>query len=407
MTLLFLSLRPEAGCALDSWADLDERVGWLLPRVRAGFGVQEVWAHELFFLRVMFTEMPSPDLPLTIFALGGSDPRNDERHPVWPIVARLAARNRWQAWAREKGGRVPIGVPSQAELQAMPDDDAARLTEAAPAPGIDLSGLDEVAWGELTHAFGTAQDIPDVLRAVASADRHARREAFRCLYGNLYHQGSTYSATVAAVPFLLRVLACPAEGAELDVLQYLSTICERDTQVIRAALPAEALLTGIAARPDEVGLEARRVMACLARVSPSAADQLHGYVRHAPDPVTRADWLLWIAELADAPRWRALLTEHLASPEPWVRLASAISLLELDVAAEGVLDVACHAIEHPEPFRAWSEFESVWRMNGQYLADMAYEAVCDLDPQVLEAAIAGAGGRDAAVRRWPALADFT
>ncbi|MBB6037174.1 hypothetical protein [Phytomonospora endophytica] len=67
-----------------------------------------------------------------------------------------------------------------------------------------LDTLDTVAWSSLSHAYGDAADVPDLIRRLRTP---ANEEALHALYGNIYHQGTTYEATGPAVPFLLEVLA--------------------------------------------------------------------------------------------------------------------------------------------------------------------------------------------------------
>ncbi len=64
-------------------------------------------------------------------------------------------------------------------------------------PGV-LTDLDTVDWAGLTHAYGSAEDIPGVLRAKAAGDPEAwsGRDTF-------VHQGTRFPATAPAVPLLL------------------------------------------------------------------------------------------------------------------------------------------------------------------------------------------------------------
>ncbi|WP_329243688.1 hypothetical protein OG417_46410 [Actinoallomurus sp. NBC_01490] len=64
-----------------------------------------------------------------------------------------------------------------------------------------LDGLDDVAWSELRHAYGAAGDVPGLLRRAASGG-DAAEEALSEIFGCLFHQGTVYTATAAAVPFL-------------------------------------------------------------------------------------------------------------------------------------------------------------------------------------------------------------
>ncbi|TXS54417.1 HEAT repeat domain-containing protein [Streptomyces sp. t39] len=68
-----------------------------------------------------------------------------------------------------------------------------------------LSGLDAIDWSALEHAYGAAGDVPGQLRALCGQDPAERRRALHDLYGNIFHQGSRYEASAAAVPFLSRI----------------------------------------------------------------------------------------------------------------------------------------------------------------------------------------------------------
>ncbi|MDY3561389.1 HEAT repeat domain-containing protein [Gemmata sp. JC673] len=72
-----------------------------------------------------------------------------------------------------------------------------------------LDGLDAVGWSSLTHAYGEATDVPELLRALASPDPQEREEASDELLGNIWHQGTVYPASAAAVPFLYELLTAP------------------------------------------------------------------------------------------------------------------------------------------------------------------------------------------------------
>ncbi|MGK5693842.1 HEAT repeat domain-containing protein [Streptomyces sp. URMC 128] len=64
-------------------------------------------------------------------------------------------------------------------------------------------GIDEVDWASLRHADGSAEDVPGLLRGLASADPAERETALDRMYGAVHHQGDVYDSTLACVPFLL------------------------------------------------------------------------------------------------------------------------------------------------------------------------------------------------------------
>lgn len=87
-----------------------------------------------------------------------------------------------------------------------------------------LDGLDQVDWARLTHAYGTATDVPEQIRALLSPTSDDRVDALQELYGNIFHQGTVYEATAHAVPFLLEVLTAPGFDDQPQLLGLLTSI---------------------------------------------------------------------------------------------------------------------------------------------------------------------------------------
>lgn len=84
-----------------------------------------------------------------------------------------------------------------------------------------LEGLASVRWHELSHAYGRADDVPGLIKAVASADRATRDRPWSALYGNLWHQGTIYEATAHAVPFFIELAGNRSVPDREWVLGYL------------------------------------------------------------------------------------------------------------------------------------------------------------------------------------------
>ncbi len=67
--------------------------------------------------------------------------------------------------------------------------------------------IDHVQWHLLTHAYGLASDVPQMLRDLVHEDEDVREEA---LWGGLHsaiiHQGTLYRATPYVIPFLFEIL---------------------------------------------------------------------------------------------------------------------------------------------------------------------------------------------------------
>ena len=84
-----------------------------------------------------------------------------------------------------------------------------------------LDGLDQVDWARLEHAYGPATDVPEMLRELAGeADAS---HAFDQLFSSLNHQGSVYSATSAAIPFMIQILE---DGRRSELVHFLGSVAE-------------------------------------------------------------------------------------------------------------------------------------------------------------------------------------
>lgn len=81
---------------------------------------------------------------------------------------------------------------------------------------MDILDLDSPRWGELRQAFGTAEDIPKLLRLLGDVEEGTRRDVWYGLWGTLCREGEVHSASFAAVPHLVEYARGrpPALGAE-------------------------------------------------------------------------------------------------------------------------------------------------------------------------------------------------
>jgi hypothetical protein len=89
-----------------------------------------------------------------------------------------------------------------------------------------LEGLDAIDWPSLRHAYGEATEVPGLLRALLSPDAKVRDRAVYALFGTIWHQGTVYPATAAAVPFLYQLLTAPGVPCKSDIAHLLSCIAD-------------------------------------------------------------------------------------------------------------------------------------------------------------------------------------
>ncbi|MET8976702.1 HEAT repeat domain-containing protein [Streptomyces sp. NPDC004539] len=220
-------------------------------------------------------------------------------------------------------------------------DQLAHLTHR---PGEDqvFTGIDEVDWASLHHAHGSAGDVPELLRALASGRAAVRESALDALYGSVHHRGAVYDSTLAAVPFLLALAAeegvadraglvelLVSIGGETDAAGALGPSGEAGVPPGEAAVRAGAeVFAALTTDPDpdvrRVAVDATvRFLDDPARVLPLLSRRLL-FERDddALVAVTESVGLFVRRHPAHASEGIALLTTHLPSPDPPVlRLA--------------------------------------------------------------------------------------
>ncbi len=129
------------------------------------------------------------------------------------------------------GTRPPI--PHSRRTAAPRPRPLALTPDPATAELIDLPGLADVPWATLEHAHGPATDIPGLLQELAAGNDDQWAPVLDELLGdNLLHQGSCYSATAPAIPFLARLATSGALPARrrLDLYTWLLIAADRHAE---------------------------------------------------------------------------------------------------------------------------------------------------------------------------------
>lgn len=113
---------------------------------------------------------------------------------------------------------------------------------------FELPGIDLIDWSSLEHAYGEAGGTADDLLALAAAAPETQRYAVGQLEISLCHQGSLYTATAAAVPFLLTAAEHIRGEAKADLLSLIANIGE--SAVISPGKIAEGIYSALAVWPN-------------------------------------------------------------------------------------------------------------------------------------------------------------
>lgn len=87
-----------------------------------------------------------------------------------------------------------------------------------------LARLEDVNWREISHAYGPATNVPELLKAFAFGSHKQRLEAREAWSGSIIHQGTYSSAAVAVVPFLAEIILDPNTPDRFELIQELNWI---------------------------------------------------------------------------------------------------------------------------------------------------------------------------------------
>lgn len=84
-----------------------------------------------------------------------------------------------------------------------------------------MLSLDSPRWSELKHAYGTAQNIPAYLQQLKELpEEGSRKEPWETLWSSLAHQGDVYSASFAAVPHVVTVIASAPDKVSFSYFSF-------------------------------------------------------------------------------------------------------------------------------------------------------------------------------------------
>lgn len=71
------------------------------------------------------------------------------------------------------------------------------------------NGINAVPWSSLLHAYGEASDVAEALQNLRNSDPKKHKDGLAHLWSTIFHQGTRYTSTEAAIPYIAEVLADP------------------------------------------------------------------------------------------------------------------------------------------------------------------------------------------------------
>lgn len=78
-------------------------------------------------------------------------------------------------------------------------------------------------WAALRHAYGSAEDLPDLL-AAAEGSAGPSGDAWDAVWSRLYHQGTVYPASFGAVPALAAMATRAGDGGYVPAVHLVACI---------------------------------------------------------------------------------------------------------------------------------------------------------------------------------------
>ncbi len=107
--------------------------------------------------------------------------------------------------------------------------------------GAGLS-LDSPRWGQLAQAYGSAEDVPRLLEALACiGSEDARAEVWFALWRTLHRPDEAYSASYAAVPHLLAISRAFGVRERAEAVHLVTRIEAARRSPSSDAMPADLL----------------------------------------------------------------------------------------------------------------------------------------------------------------------
>ncbi|MFF9146758.1 PBS lyase [Streptomyces sp. NPDC014861] len=265
-----------------------------------------------------------------------------------------------------------------------------------------LTGIEEVDWASLGHAYGPADDVPALLRALASPDPAERETGLDGMYGAVHHQGDVYDSTLACIPFLLELVADPAVQDRGGIVELLTSIGgieldDEDDDLDGPAGPGPA---------DAEFVPAANFAMAAAAVA-AGADVFLGLVDDA-DPEVRLAAPVALASLhPDPARVLTLLRERLTvEPDTEVRLAlveavGRIALRHASLRAETVDWLGWLARAAQDPGLRLAALAQLARCAPGRIPEDVVRRVTELLEEIRTAPVPDEGGGETAAARIP------
>ncbi|MFF5077745.1 hypothetical protein ACFY36_11875 [Actinoplanes sp. NPDC000266] len=216
----------------------------------------------------------------------------------------------------------------------------------------------DLDWSAVDHAYGPATDLPGVLRALRTPDEQRRAAAARQFRLQALHQDSPYPAAVAAVPYLIELLADDSAPDRTLGHELLTAILPEEQtdhhayEAVRAGVPTYLRLLGNPDR-DARGLGAH-LLSYFPETAPQATPVIAARLAVEQDRVV-ASFLCLTAGMIGGPALLPAVTRWRDQPGRVIRWTVLMGLARLTQAPDtDMLEQLCDCLFHgPMEVHGW------------------------------------------------------
>jgi hypothetical protein len=105
-----------------------------------------------------------------------------------------------------------------------------------------LLSLESPQWAQLRHSFGSGGNVPGLILALGNGEQtEAAKDAWNSLWGEVHHQGDTYSACFAALPHIVRIALEGSIPCSWDFFAWPASVEVHRVQSSRPVMPPDLL----------------------------------------------------------------------------------------------------------------------------------------------------------------------
>ncbi|MBN2910602.1 HEAT repeat domain-containing protein [Polycladomyces sp. WAk] len=238
-----------------------------------------------------------------------------------------------------------------------------------------LEKLDQINWKSLVHAYGSAEDVPGLIRDLTSLEENVRKNAWRSLYSNIWHQGTVCEAAARAVPFFIELLeyeSVPDRHLILNYLFYLANgltyfeqfdIDEKydeafqindkvdwikeTRQAVRKGIPVYVKLLNHA--DPKIRSSAAFLLGEIGEQTEEVLQQLRALLQNEQDHMVKASVLLSLGDLGDRhSQTLAMMKAYIQEKYSLLALVSALAILQIDPRYNEAIQLLVNTLKKPD-----------------------------------------------------------